>query len=262
MTDITVRKELQADFAGTIRALRAIGYTHFGTRLRRYMPSEAEELPAAEKQRILKNAGMRIGAVRLSPLQALEPQFADAHVLGASVVVLPAARIFLSADFKPRTPTRRELEDFIAELNRVGASLRAAGLIYAYHNHAFDGMLIDGERALDRMITGTDPANLSFEIDLAWAYVAGYDPVELVARLGKRVVSLHLKDVDRNKGANIEQQLVAPGEGAMNYRNLLPRICALTTALPAVEVDAPADGMAVAASAFKFLRAVMPKQPA
>jgi sugar phosphate isomerase/epimerase len=260
MTDITVRKELQADFAGTIRALRKIGYTHFGSRLRRYTPAEAEEIPAADKARILRDAGMLIGAVRFSPMQPLEPQFEEAHRLGASVVVLPAARVFLTPDFKPRTPSRQQLEEFIVELNRTGESLRATGLVFAYHNHAFDAVEVDGVRALDRMISGTDPAKVSFEIDLAWAHVAGYNPLDLVRKLGKRVVSLHLKDVDTHRGASIDEQLVGPGEGEMNYRELLPGVIALTRALPAVEIDKPTDGLAASARAFQFCRDVLQRR--
>jgi hypothetical protein len=96
MTDITLRRELAADFAGTIGALAKIGYTHFGSRMRRYVPSERPELPAAEKARILADAGMKAGVARLTTPRpdaraedSIEAQIADARIFGARVVAAP-----------------------------------------------------------------------------------------------------------------------------------------------------------------------------
>lgn len=247
-------KELRADFRGTIKALRKIGYTHFGSRLHHWGAAEPEELPASEKAAILRDAGMKIGAVRLSPIVPLSTQIAEAQQLGAHVVVSFPGRIFMD---RRHTPTLANLANFMRELGDMGAEVKRAGMAFAYHNHDFDAVLIDGVRALDRMIDGTDPATVNFELDLAWAHVAGYDPLALARRMGSRLVSVHLKDIAPSRGSSVFSQLVGPGEGEMNYGALLPQLRALTSALPAVEVDAPADGLATAARAYAFVAAAL-----
>lgn len=268
MTDITVRKELQADFVGTIRALRMIGYTHFGSRLRRYFPSEPEELPAKEKAKILADADMRIGAVRLTAgfgrnlekNNALEAQLDDANTLGASVIVVPGASIFIKAaptGYSFRTPQLSELDGYINDLNELGVKTAARGLKLAYHNHNFEAVEIEGKRGFDRMIDDSDPDHVFFEIDMAWAYLGGYDPLVLAARLGRRMVSVHLKDVDPSRGKDVLAQLVAPGDGIIGYDRILPRLAAMTTSLLAVEVDnnSHLDGLGIARRAYAFVEA-------
>src|SRR5207237_6016358 len=77
--------------------------------------------------------------------------------------------------------TRRTLDDVrrTAEgFNRAGAAVKAAGLRFAYHNHDFDFMPVEGRRPLDLLLESTDPALVSFELDLYWAVKAGADPLE------------------------------------------------------------------------------------
>lgn len=253
MTDITVRKQLRADFAGTIRALRQIGYTHFGSRLHHYAAGEPEESPAADKAAILRDAGMKIGAVRFSEIVPLATQIDEAKLLGAKVVVSWPGRIFMD---RRHPPTLADLKGFMRQLDDMGAEVNRAGMRLAYHNHDFDAVQIEGVPALDRLIDGTDPSKVNFELDLAWAHVAGYDPIALARKMGRRLVSMHLKDVAAGHGGPFNfNQLVGPGEGAMDYGKLFPQLRAMTDALPAVEVDAPVDGMVTAARAYAFLAA-------
>ena len=121
-------------------------------------------------------------------------------------------------------------------------------------NPWWDFAPLDGEAPLDIMARTIAPRDLSFEVDLAWAWYAGVAPLELIARLGPRVVSLHFKDIDRTLGKEPTQQTVPPGSGEMGYAALLPRLRALTPAIGYVEVDAPGPGMEAAAAGAAFIR--------
>src|SRR5690606_23147706 len=92
------------------------------------------------------------------------------------------------------------------------------------------------------------PGEVDFEIDCAWAYLAGVDPLTVVRELGPRVLSLHFKDVDPARGAEPEAQLVAPGEGVLRFKILVPALDRVTDAIGYVEVDRPRDGLAAARS--------------
>ena len=80
--------------------------------------------------------------------------------------------------------------------DRLGAAAEAAarhGLGLAYHNHSAELATVDGATILDRLAALTDPA-IRFQVDIFWVVVGGADPAEVITRLGRRVVSLHLKD--------------------------------------------------------------------
>lgn len=254
--DITVRKELQADFTGTLAKLKVMGYTHFGSRMSAYSPAEPPEPLPADKAQMLRDAGLLPGPARLGFGSPLERDIEAALAFGASTLVLSAGHIFFDVrgGMKPRTPTRAELDSFIVELGTMGAKINTAGLKFAYHNHWFDSTPIEGVRPLDLMIERSNPAHVFFEIDLAWAHIAGEDVLGLIRRLGPRLVSMHVKDVDRSLSEDFQKQMVPAGDGEMNYATLAPAIRALTNALPVVEVDAPADGLVAAARACQFIR--------
>ena len=64
LADLTVIKPLAQDYAGTLRSVAAMGYTHFGFRLAGYSPADQSELPPAEKAKLIRAAGLEIGVVR------------------------------------------------------------------------------------------------------------------------------------------------------------------------------------------------------
>ena len=85
-----------------------------------------------------------------------------------------------------------------AEFNRVGKALKDEGLGFAYHNHNFEFVkLADDRTGYEVLIAETDPAFVSFELDLLWATLAGQDPVAMFAKNPGRFVMWHVKDVKR-----------------------------------------------------------------
>ncbi len=82
----------------------------------------------------------------------------------------------------------------VEKLNKAGEKCRAAGLQFAYHNHAFEFEPMDGTSGFQVMMDGLDPKLCGFELDCFWVSVAGHDPVELLGKLKGRVPLVHLKD--------------------------------------------------------------------
>jgi sugar phosphate isomerase/epimerase len=252
LADITVRRELARDYAGTLAQVAAMGYRTFGFRLASYVPNDPSEPAPLEKARMARDAGLAIGVVRLSPRSDdYGPQLEQAAAIGARIVALSTAPIFIAGTLGQTT--RAALDAYIPRLAALGEQARAAGLMLAYHNHWYDLAPLGGERPLDLMARLIPPSLLSFEIDLAWCWYAGVRPLDLLATLGPRVVSMHLKDIDRARGRSITDHAVAPGSGEMNYSALFPRLRRMTHATGYVEVDSPDDGLAAARSAMAFL---------
>jgi sugar phosphate isomerase/epimerase len=254
LADITVMRELLQDFPGTLRQVAAMGYSVMGFRLAGYGGREPGEPTPAEKARMIRDAGLEVGVVRLGLRNVDYDRDLDQAVqTGASIVAMSTGAPFIAGPVMFRT-TRAAFDAWIPELAAIAEKARARGLKLAYHNHEYDLFPLEGERPLDIMARQIAPELLSFEVDLAWTWYAGVAPLDLIAQLGPRVVSMHWKDIDRARGATRNDQAVAPGTGEMNYPVLLPAVLAATTATGYVEVDRPADGLAAARQGAEIIR--------
>ena len=257
LADITVMRELLQDYPGTLRQVAAMGYGIMGFRLAGYGGREPGEPTPAEKARMVRDAGLDVGVVRLGVRNVdYDRDLDQAAQTGASIVAISTAAPFISGPVMFRT-TRAAFEAWLPVLAAVAEKAKARGLKLAYHNHEYDLRPLEGERPLDIMARQIAPELLSFEVDLAWTWYAGVAPLEQLAQHGPRVASMHWKDVDRTRGATRNDQAVAPGAGEMNYPSLLPAVLRMTSATGYVEVDRPADGLAAARQGAEIVRLAM-----
>lgn len=257
LADITVMKELLLDYAGTLRQVQAIGYSKMGFRLAGYGGPVAGEPTPTDKARMIRDAGLKVGVVRLGVRSSnYDRELDTAAATRTKIVALSAGLPFISGPQLFAT-TRDAFEAWLPQLARLGEQAKARGLTLAYHNHWFDLVPLGGERPLDIMARQISPDILSFEIDLAWTWYAGVAPLELLKQLGPRVVSMHWKDIDRTRGVQTTDHAVAPGLGEMHYPLLLPHVVRTTTATGYVEVDSPDDGLAAARRGARLIREVL-----
>ena len=105
---------------------------------------------------------------------------------------------------------------FIKAIEEPIAKIGAAGLRFAYHNHAFEFDDLGGVCAYD-MLIGQSPA-LNFILDTYWVHFAGADNESYIRLLGKadRLTNIHFKDMKSEpKGA------ICPcGEGVLDFARL------------------------------------------
>lgn len=180
----TVRDPLAADFAGTLRRIRAIGYEHVEL-------AGLEGRPAAEVWRMLADAGLSPGSSHF-PLERLESELsgviADAHALGVHYIVCP---------YIPEERRRNEADwrAVAAILNRAGQACRDAGLQLCYHHHSFEFVRLGAQTALELLLAEADAALVKIELDTYWIRHGGDDPAAWIRQLGPRCPLLHLKDM-------------------------------------------------------------------
>jgi sugar phosphate isomerase/epimerase len=80
--------------------------------------------------------------------------------------------------------------------NRAGELCKKAGIELCYHHHSFEFQpLASGETGMDVFIREFDPKLVSFEIDVFWCAIGGWDPIQTLKRLKGRVSQVHLKDL-------------------------------------------------------------------
>ncbi len=109
------------------------------------------------------------------------------------------------------------LDGAIEILNTACEKLRAEGIDFAYHNHAFEfARLSNGQSVFERLL---EKGKFSFIFDTYWAAAAGFDAADWLKKLGDRVAVIHYKDM---KAKLDNSSFYAPvGEGNMNFDSIV-----------------------------------------
>jgi len=198
----SVREEAARDFLGTLKAVAAVGYESLEL-------SGYGGLTAAELRNVLNGLGLRAlsNHVALPLLRStLDGVIDDCLSLGCRYLVCP----WLPQDERGDAASYRRLA---AELTAMGRRCRERGLGFAYHNHDFEFVQVDGRYALDTLLEAADAQAVKSELDVYWAYFAGVDPVQVLGHLGSRCAIVHLKDMVKDNSRTFAEV----GEGRLDF---------------------------------------------
>lgn len=141
--------------------------------------------------KILDDTGLSAPSMHAA-MPTLENNMAElaeaAHLLGARYVILPSAETQASLD-----TYKRQAERF----NAVGESARKNGVMFAYHNHGNGLKPLEGTIPFELIMTGTDPDNVFFQMDIFWMTAGGVDVVQYLNRYRGRFRLMHIKDMSQ-----------------------------------------------------------------
>lgn len=104
------------------------------------------------------------------------------------------------------------------DFNRVGEEVKKAGLQFGYHNHDYSFKPLEGKLPQEFLLENTDPANVTFELDLCWIDVAGVDTEAHLKKYGKRYQLCHIKDYKKENGKPVQHDL---GQGSVDFKKTL-----------------------------------------
>lgn len=214
----TVRKPLEADLAGTIAKVAAIGYTN----VEPYnFVATADELAAA-----LKANGLSAPSGHAPLLRADQDEiFKAAKQLGIETVIDPHVD---SAQWN----TEEDIKATASALNAAAVKGAEYGIRVGYHNHEFElESRVNGRSALEVLADHLSP-EVVLEVDTYWAAVGGEDPAELLKRLGDRVRFIHIKDGPLTK---VDADQLAVGAGKMPIWDVIGAATSLEVGV--VELD-------------------------
>ena len=244
----TVRDAAAADFEGTLRAIKAMGYE------------------GVEFAGLYGNSPAKIKAlceeIGLKPISAHVPYYdmvadpkgvlSDYAEIGCEYVAIP----YLTEECRPGTDGFAKVVENAAMLGKMAKEL---GMTLLYHNHDFEFEKIDGKYALE-VLYDTVPADLlQTELDTCWVRVGGEDPAPYVRKYTGRAPIVHLKDYVGGKSEHmyeligIDSDDQAPEENPFELRPVgsgcqdMPAIVAAAEAAGAkwvvVEQDQPSMGL-------------------
>lgn len=215
----TVREALQDDLRGTLQRLADIGFTQVEPYNFDTIDGLGEALAAAGLTAPTTHAHF-IGEDDAH----LNRVFAAAQELGIPTVIDPHVA-------EDRWQAADSVAEIAAQLNAAAKVAAKYGIVVGYHNHGHElASVIDGETALELFARQLD-AEVVLEVDTYWVAVGGQDPVDILKKLGDRVVAIHVKDGPPSQD-NLDQ--VAVGSGAMPVRAIIE---AVPNALRVIELD-------------------------
>lgn len=209
----TVRELLAKDFDGALVQLKAAGIQD--TEAAGYY-----NRTAAEFKKSLDNAGLTIGSTHhpLNQLLGHEDYFIEyAHDLGLEYIVCPSLR-----HRDPHAKGDLKLDDYrwaCDQLNRIGESVKKAGMTFGYHNHRAEFESENGVIYYDEMLKLCDPELVVFEMDCGWVYAAGVNPVKYLEESPERFPLLHVKDMLVEPNGVVHSPVM--GKGRLNIPAVL-----------------------------------------
>ncbi|WP_342645290.1 sugar phosphate isomerase/epimerase [Mucilaginibacter sp. CSA2-8R] len=215
----TLREQLPKDVRGAIAKVAKAGYREvevFGySKQNGFWGLKPVEFKKLLDQHGLKSPSGHYGMDMLlgeGKFDELDDAVAAGKILGHQYITMP----YVDAKFRK---TGADLKNVAAKLNMAAKRVKAAGLKMAYHNHDFEFMPIDGTTLYEVLLKETDPAMVSFEMDLYWVVRAGQDPVKWFEKYPGRFAMVHVKDMDK-QDSKLNTEV---GKGSVNFKQIFAK---------------------------------------
>jgi sugar phosphate isomerase/epimerase len=202
----SVRKEMMADAAATLRKLGEVGYQEIES-------AQSEKgnyygLTPKEIKKMLDGQGMTLRSGHTHIDANWHKSIDEAAEAGQEYIicsVLPSPGQTIA--------NYQKSADLFTE---AGEQCKKSGLLFGYHNHASEFETVDGQVLYDVLLNRVNPEFVHMEMDLGWVIAAGKDPFVYFEKYPGRFPLWHLKDM------NIaEKKSVEFGKGSVDIIRLL-----------------------------------------
>jgi sugar phosphate isomerase/epimerase len=234
----TVRKAMQTDVEGTLTRVAATGYKE--VEFAGYFGKSPTEIKAMLDRLGLSSPAVHVGS--LAPEQ-WRASLDAANTIGHRYVVVP----WIPAEERATLDGWKRVAE---RYNRAAAEARAAGVQFAYHNHDFEFVPVEGRIPYDVLLENTDPQLVQLEIDLYWITKGGQDPLAYFQRWAGRVPLVHVKD----SAGPPDNKMVDVGAGTIDWKRIFARRGQAGIRHFFVEHDEPTDLFGSIKASYEYLK--------
>jgi sugar phosphate isomerase/epimerase len=211
----TFRNSFPKDVAKTLDTIKMMGFTE--------LEGGTNKVPGKDFKKMCDARGIRIPSFGVGYEELVshpDSVAVRAKTLGADYVMcawIPHRNGIL---------TLENAEKAAGDFNRAGKILKEQGLTLCYHAHGYEFQPYGKGTLLDYLFDHTDPAYVSFEMDIFWIRFGGGDPVALLRKYGSRWKLMHLKDMRKGTkkgltGLTSPENDVPLGTGELNIPAIL-----------------------------------------
>jgi sugar phosphate isomerase/epimerase len=247
----TVRDQMAADFDGTIAKVAAIGYKE--VEFAGYFDRTPQQVRA-----VLDKNGLSAPAthVQYDELDEKFPSVIDASkTIGLEYIVCP----WIPEDLRKSPDIWKQASE---KFNHCGEQSKQAGLQFAYHNHWFEFLPVNGTLPYDTLLKECDPNLVKMELDLCWITVGGGDPIKYFNEYPGRFPLVHVKDIKKlpkvteagsqDFGSSL-QEMTSVGHGVIDWKKLFAYSDKAGIKHYIVEHDKPTDPFQSITESYAYL---------
>jgi sugar phosphate isomerase/epimerase len=204
----TVKENMMADAKGTLAKLASFGYKQIES----YEGPQGMFWGMGNKgfKSYMDDLGMTIVSSHCDNLTNFDKKSEEAAAIGMHYLICP------------HKGTQKSLDNYKAfadEFNTSGKIAKKNGIKFAYHNHDYSFIPMDGQMPQDVMMQGTDPSLVDFEMDIYWVNAANEDPIAWLKKYPNRFKLCHVKDLA--KTANNGHESCVLGTGTIDFKKVL-----------------------------------------
>ncbi len=182
----TVRDQMKADFDGTIAKVASIGYKE--VEFAGYFGRTPEQVRAVIDRNGLTSPSCHVEYAVLG--DQWPSVIESSKTIGQSYIVCP----WIPEEIRKQPDGwKRAIDTF----NHAGEISKKSGIQFAYHNHWFEFLPVNGKLPYDMLLEQCDPDLVKMELDLCWITVAGADPLTYFNRYPGRFPLVHVKDMKK-----------------------------------------------------------------
>jgi sugar phosphate isomerase/epimerase len=182
----TVRDQMKADFDGTVAKVASIGYKE--VEFAGYFGRTPEQVRAVIDRHGLTSPSCHVEYAVLS--DQWPSVIESSKTIGQSYIVCP----WIPEEIRKQPDAwKRAIDTF----NHAGEISKKSGIQFAYHNHWFEFLPVNGKLPYDMLLEQCDPDLVKMELDLCWITVAGADPLTYFNRYPGRFPLVHVKDMKK-----------------------------------------------------------------
>jgi sugar phosphate isomerase/epimerase len=213
-----VRKSIRSDFAGTMKGLRAAGFTQielcspYGyddfSSLRQYKPQQL--------RRMLADWGLGCISAHWSAEELF--QNTDKSIAYAKDFGMTQMAIAALGPWGPTTAqTPDDVKRYVEPFNAFAEKAHAAGIVALLHNEGFVSTYINGKPVYDMMIAALNPATTRLQFQVS-SMQQGYNPVTYFHKYPGRFLSMHCQDWVKDSSTKSGFRQVVLGQGVVDWK--------------------------------------------
>ena len=240
---IGLQKMMREDHRGTMDMLVEMGYKYL-----EFGGTWGEE--PADLRRFMEGIGLipLAGGAGLADMQGddLQAVIEESLALGKRYMVCYWPWMDDGND-----PTWDKVKFAVDEFHRIGEICNGKGLRFAFHNHYQEFRVLDDQVIYDYILANTDPALVTMEVDLYWAYKGGADISEYFEKYPERFELVHVKDSYDDSDL---RSFACVGSGIIDFPSLFSYRDAAGFKHLIVEHDQPENEEECARSSIEYLK--------
>jgi sugar phosphate isomerase/epimerase len=207
----SVKEALAKDTLGVLKHLSICGY-------KKIESFEGDKgifwgMKNTEFKKHMDELGMQLVSAHCDNTTNFERKAAEAAAIGMKYLICP---------YKGPQKSLDNFKKFAEEFNTCGEIAKKNGIRFAYHNHDYSFVPMEGQVPQDVMMNNTNSDTVDFEMDIYWTVAAGVDPIAYMDKHPGRFKLVHVKDMTKLPKGEHESCVI--GKGVIDYKNMLSKV--------------------------------------